>query len=260
MYMKKPQLIAILAALGLFLVLYFGFSTKNDHQTATDHSRALTAESLDIEKVLKDAEAGLDAQKNEERSGLLNQLNQANAGQKVEILKQLSGFWYRNNNILAAAHYAENAAQEASIDSIWSVSGALYYEALNRSPEPETKEYAATHAIKSFESAISLQPKNVEHRVNLALVYAEHPPKDNPMQAVLMLRDLEKQYPEEAAVYNALGRLAIKTGQWEKAITRLEQALKVSPQNPNTPCLLAKAWEGAGNTQKASEYAAKCKF
>ncbi len=78
------------------------------------------------------------------------------------------------------------------------------------------------------------------------------------MQAVLMLRELESKHPDNPAVYNALGRLAIKTGQWERAVERLEKAWSLDKKNLNTPCLLAKAYEGIGNTTKANEFAGIC--
>ena len=66
-------------------------------------------------------------------------------------------------------------------------------------------------------------------------------------------------HPENAAVYNALGRLAIKTGQWQKAVERLEKAWLLDKTNPNTPCLLAQAYQGAGQQEKSSEFARLCK-
>jgi uncharacterized protein HemY len=79
------------------------------------------------------------------------------------------------------------------------------------------------------------------------------------MQAVLMLRDLEAKHPESPSVYNALGRLAIKTGQWQKAIERLEKSWSLDNRNLNTPCLLARAYDGVGNATKATEWAERCK-
>lgn len=125
--------------------------------------------------------------------------------------------------------------------------------------EPEIRETCAKHAIKAFESAASLNPENVQHRVNLALIYAENPPPDKPMTAALMLRELAEKHPNDPAPFNALGRLAIKTGQWQKAVERLERAWELDKNNPNTPCLLAKAYEGLGDTGKASEFAKRCK-
>jgi predicted Zn-dependent protease len=101
--------------------------------------------------------------------------------------------------------------------------------------------------------------ESVENQVAKALGYAENPPPDNPMKAVLMLRDLEAKHPDNPAVYNALGRLAIKTGQWQKAIDRLEKAWSLDKNNPTTPCLLQQAYEGAGQPEKSSEFARLCK-
>jgi uncharacterized protein HemY len=89
-------------------------------------------------------------------------------------------------------------------------------------------------------------------------VYAENPPQDNPMKGVMMLVELNKQFPENVSVLAQLGRLAIKTGQWEKAIERLEQALAIEPENSFAVCLLAQAYEGSGNQEQAGIFFAKC--
>ena len=158
-----------------------------------------------------------------------------------------------------AGAMAEEVALLENADTAWSVAGALFFDALNKATDPVKRAYCADHAVKSFENAASLKPENVEHRVNLALVYAENPPPDNPMKAVLMLRDLESKHPDQAVVYNALGRLAIKTGQWQRAVERLEKSWSLDKSNSNTPCLLAKAYEGAGDAQKTETFAKLCK-
>jgi Flp pilus assembly protein TadD len=140
------------------------------------------------------------------------------------------------------------------------VAGGTYFNGIAAAQDNALiRTYCADRAVKAFENAASLAPDQPDYRVNLALVYAENPPPDNPMKAVLMLRDLESKYPSAPSVYNALGRLAIKTAQWERAIERLEKARSLDPSNPNTPCLLAKAYEGAGNTAQAAEMARLCK-
>lgn len=144
-------------------------------------------------------------------------------------------------------------------DAAWSVSGASYFLVLNQAQNPDERTEFANAAATSFEKAMQLNPKMAEYPVNQALVYAENPPPDNPMKAVLQLRALEAQFPDSAVVYNALGRLAIKTGQWERAIQRLEKALALSPDNQNTICLLADAYAGIGNQAKSLAFRDKCK-
>ena len=157
-----------------------------------------------------------------------------------------------------AGGYAEQVATIESADTSWSVAGGTFFTALVSAQDPAIRDYCAKHAVAAFESAASLAPEVVEHRVNLALVWAENPQPENPMKAVLMLRDLESKHPDNPSVYNALGRLAIKTGQWQRAVDRLE-SWSLNKKNPNTPCLLARAYDGLGNNTKATEFAALCK-
>lgn len=258
--MNKAQIIAIIVAALLFLGLYGGLSTKTDKQKVVEQSRSLQGESTSFESLLADATAHLSSAQQVQLSDF-EQRMQNNAGQEtgqVALLKELSGWWYNLGQLPIAGGYAEQVAEIERSDSSWSVAGGTYFNALMQSNDPPLRQYCAGRAVKAFESAASLAPDVVEHRVNLALVWAENPPPNNPMQAVLMLRDLETKHPSSPSVYNALGRLAIKTGQWERAIERLEKSWSLEKRNSNTPCLLAKAYEGAGNIAKSNEFAQYC--
>ena len=257
--MKKAQYLALLAALVLFAGLYFGFSTKPSNQKVVERSSSAQGESTAFEMLRGNAQSTLTTTQSTQIAELEQQISSAaNDTERMGLLKRLSGLWYSFGNIPVAAGLAEQAAELENTDEAWSVAGGNFFNGLVATQDPTIRDYCASHAVKAFENAASLAPEKVEHRVNLALVFAENPPPDNPMKAVLMLRDLESKYPDQPSVYNALGRLAIKTGQWERAIERLEKARSLDKTNPNTPCLLAKAYEGAGNTTKANEFAVIC--
>lgn len=258
--MNRTQYSVILAALALFLLLYLGFDTKTEKQKVSEQSRSLQAESTSLETLEADAKAHLTPGQTAEVADLEKQMEAAGSDKaRISALKDLSGWWYRAGQLPIAGGIAEEVAALENADTAWSVAGALYFSALVATEDQTVRSFCATHAVKAFENAASLNPDNPEHRVNLALVYSENPPPNNPMQAVLMLRDLESKYPDNPAVYNALGRLAIKTGQWQRAVDRLEKAWSLSKNNPNTPCLLAKAYDALGNTAKAQEFAGICK-
>lgn len=257
--MSKAQYLAVAVALALFAGLYWGFGTTPSGKKKTENAPLQQAENIGFEQLLAAAKTSLKA----EQTAELASDEQALAGsgpdaERIAHLKSLSAHWYELGNLPVSAGYAEQVAELEKADSAWSVAGALFFNGLLDAQDPAIRDYCATQAAKSFESAAQINPNQVEHKVNLALVYAENPPPDNPMKAVLLLRDLEKQHPENPAVYNALGRLAIKTGQWERAVERLEKAWTLDNKNPNTPCLLAKAYEGAGQADKAAEFAKKC--
>ena len=259
MALNRSQFFTLSAALILFLALYLGFSTTPGSQKTVERSRAIQAESSGFEALLDDAKAHLKAGELSALEALDQQTAETNPDSvRIAALKKLSGWWFAQGNIPVAGGYAEKVAELEHTDAAWSVAGATYYQALIGQQSPELRDYCGARALKSFESAISLNPESVEHRVNQALVYAENPPKDMPMKAVMLLRELENKFPESPVVYNALGRLAIKTGQWERAIQRLEKAWSLDRKNANTPCLLARAYEGAGKAAQAAEFAEYC--
>ena len=258
--MNKAQISIVFAAFLLFCGLYFGLDTRNKNQQVAVRSQAMQVESTDFASLLNEAKSQLKPTQVSEVTDLEHRIETAkDSASKVAALKNLSGYLYRNQQLAVAGGLAEQVAELENTDSAWSVAGGTFFNGLIGTQEPKIRAYCAEHAVKAFESAASLNPANVAHRVNLALVYSENPPQDNPMKAVLMLRDLESKHPEDPAVYNALGRLAIKTGQWQRAIDRLEKSWSLDKKNPNTPCLLAKAYEGAGQTDKMAEYAKLCK-
>ncbi len=251
---------AIGVAVALFAGLYFGLKTTPPEWAATEQSRALRGEQASPNQLTAAAKERLTPEERAELLVLEQAVNAAaDEAERAQRLKELSRWWYAQGHRGIAALVAEQVAEASPSDSAWAVAGATYYQALQEESNTRLRSFYTQRAVRAFENATSLAPDCVEHRVNAALVYAENPPTDNPMKAVQMLRTLEQQYPQSAAVYNALGRLALKTAQWERAIERLEKALALEPQNPNTPCLLMKAYEGAGMSEKAAALAPRCR-
>ena len=78
------------------------------------------------------------------------------------------------------------------------------------------------------------------------------------MKGILKLVDLNRNHPDNIAVLYQLGRLAIETGQYKKAVLRLEKVLSLSPENKRAICLLAIAYQKTGNEVKADQFAKQC--
>jgi len=258
--MSKAQIITVSGAIVLFLTLYFCFDTIPNKQKNLEKSRMMNIESTGISNLIKDAYTKIDAEQKSiidamnldlEKSGL-------DTLKKLEILKSLSGTWYDMGYPSIAGSYAEDIAVIQKTESSWSMAGTTYAICVKNAEDGKVKDFCAKRAVKAFESAISINPESIEHRINLAICYVDQPSSDNPMQGILMLRELNTQYPENVPVLNQLGKLALQTNQTEKALERLEAAIKLEPENRNTICLLATAYKNAGNETKANEYQNKC--
>lgn len=258
--MNKSQIFVITGALLLFLLLYLGFDTTPPKLKSLEKSRNLNIESTSVSNLIKDATPKL----NKEQKSIVDAINLdlENSGKdsikRMEILKSLSGTWYDLGYPSIAGTYAEEIANMQKSEDAWSVTGTTYALCVKNETDQKIKNFCSKRAIKAFESAISLAPQKIEPRINLAICFVDNPDQNNPMQGILMLRELNTKYPENVAVLNQLGKLALQTNQIDKALARLEAAISLEPDNMNTICLLASAYSDAGNEAKANEYKKKC--
>jgi tetratricopeptide (TPR) repeat protein len=257
--MNKGQWILISTAVLLFALLYFGFDTKPSKQKAIEKQRAGSFVSTDINSMLMDAKTGLAAQASASVMALESDLEKAVPDSaKAVAYKQLSSLWFQLEKPGIAGYYAQQVAELARDEESWSIAGTTYSLCLQREQEERIRSFCTEQAVQALEKAASLNPTNLQHKVNLALVYAENPPKDTPMKGILMLIDLNKAYPDNPLVLTQLGRLAIQTSQFDKAVQRLLKAVELEPKNKTATCLLAQAYEGLGDVAKASDFKKKC--
>lgn len=258
--MNKSKIFVITGAIILFLILYFGFDTIPPKQKSLEKSRSSNIEATSVANLIKDATPKL----SKEQRSILDAINLDlektgnDTIKRIEVLKSLSGTWYDFGHPAIAGTFAEDIASFVKTEESWSMAGTTFALCVKNAEDQKIKDFCSKRAIKNFENAISLAPETIEHRINLAICYVDNPAKDNPMQGILMLRELNSKYPESVPVLNQLGKLALQTNQTDKALERLEAAIAIEPNNMNTICLLAKAYSDAGIEAKAEMYKNKC--
>ncbi|MFM2393693.1 MAG: hypothetical protein RLZZ546_1675 [Bacteroidota bacterium] len=257
MRLNKAQIFLIASALVAFFIMYFGCESKPKNVRDLEKSRSLTLQVTSVQNIIREAQKTLSPDKISTIETLQMQLEKDTAKQ-VEILEMLSSKWYEYGHPAIAGHYAEEIALKKNTEDSWSIAGTTYSLGLKTSKTEKDKDFCREKAINAFEKATSLNPSNISHRINSAICYTEHPLKDNPMQGILMLRELNTKYPDNISVINQLARLAIKTNQIDRAIERLNQALKLDPKNKTTNCLLAEVYEIKGDATKSNEFKEKC--
>lgn len=240
------------------LVLYIGCETTPRSYRKLEKSRVLSVEQADIQSLLQDAKSHLPPAKVNQLESLERELDSASDSNRVGLLQQLSGQWFQLEQYAIAGHYAQVLAEQVQDGNSWSIAGATYAIGVQRSEAENIKDFCAGRAVQAFESAISLEPEVIPHKINLALVYAERPQQDNPMKGIQMLLELDRTHPDNAGVLFHLGRLAMRTGQYERAVERLGKVTALAPERKEAFCLLAEAYEALGDAGKASAAKQKC--
>lgn len=252
--MNVWQRVSVGLALVLFAVLYFACPTKPETQQSLEKQRALVAESIDINLRIRQIKEQLPSVRLAEITTLEVGLPQQAEEEQIETLKQLSGAWFQLGHPEIAGFYAEELAGLSASEEAWSIAGTTYTLCLQRSEEARLRSFCSGRAVRAFENAISINPENIAHRINLALVFTEDPPADNPMKGILQLRSLNEQFPDDVRVITQLARLAIQTGQYERAMERLEQVLERAPNDVSAHCLMAEVLETTGGPAEKLEY------
>lgn len=257
--MTKKQLFIIVICGLFFVFLYFGTDIRASKQDNVNRKRELSYKGLSIESFLKEAKSEILISKLTYIELQEQKIISANGdSQKVLILKDLANAWYKLKKPLVSGHYTEEIAKIVSDENTWSMAGASYLLGIQQTENSRRSIFGINQAISAFENAILINPKNIDHRVNLALCYVEKPPTDNPMKGILMLLDLNKKYPKNIATLMALGRLGIKSNQLEKAKNRFEEILRLDHNNNQAICFLSLVYEKTGNTEKYNEFSNRC--
>lgn len=242
----------------LFGLIYFGLSTKNKDQMSLEKSRAGNVESTGIENLLVEARKGTDKNTLDLIQAHLDQYNAADQDStKIAELIEVSSLWYKAGYPIVSGYYAQEIAEMKNDESAWSIAGTTYMIGMNQATDDKNRLFARNRAIQSLENVVTMNPDDVEAQINLALIYVEYP-DENPMQGILMLRELNEKYPDNVGVLNQLAKLALRTNQIDKALERLTTSISIDPSNKTTICLLADAYQLKGDVVKAETFKNKC--
>ena len=73
-----------------------------------------------------------------------------------------------------------------------------------------------------------------------------------------MLRELNEANPANVAVLFQLAKLAVKTGQMDRALVRIEEGLKIDPEHIPLNCLAFDVYSAMGKQAEAEKARAIC--
>ena len=257
--MNKRILIVVGIPLLLFSWLYWGLDTTSPEQSRVLIDKEMSIPVLNFESELSNAKTELETGVTAQIEQLENEAGAStDIANKVNALKELSGIWSRNKQYYLAGIYAERIAEIEEIAEAWGIAGTTFLLGVQEHREDRVRQRVLQgKAIQALENAISADPNQIDYRINLALAYIEAPPEDQPMKGIQLLLDLKEKYPQEAKVSAQLGRLAMQTGQTEKAFERYLEANKLGLSSKEIVCLLAQLAQQL-KKEEAAQFAELC--
>ena len=245
-------------AFGVLFVTLLAMRTKPNELLEREKTRALNLQSTDFNTLRLEASTTLSSNDKARIQILEAELADTQDEEKAEVLKDLSSVWYDAGEEGIAGYYAEQVAVYQEDAASWGIAGTTYGICVKRTEKEKERSLCLAKALESLENAISLAPDELEYQVNRAILLAENPPEENPMQGVRLLLDMNKNFPKNVSVINNIARFALQTNQLDRAEQRLLGALDLEPDNRMTNCLLAQLYQVKGDDSRMELYQQKC--
>jgi tetratricopeptide (TPR) repeat protein len=155
----------------------------------------------------------------------------------------------------SAAWFADKAALFLNTTESFLKAGNSYYEAYTFAMKPEKQQALAEKTREYLEKVIKADPKNLEAKTKIGMTYFS----SNPPKGVGILREVLEADPKNELVLFNLGMLAIQSGQYDRAIERLNELVAVNPKHTQGQMLLGVAYMNKGEKDKARQQFEKVK-
>jgi tetratricopeptide (TPR) repeat protein len=179
------------------------------------------------------------------------------SSQMAAVYVRLAHTWEVNKQLSVAAYYGAKSAKLENSEKKLNFAGQFFLELMHDAGSPGVQLWAAQEAIDCFNRSLAVNPNSDTTKMALASAYIEG--SGQPMQGVQLLLGIVREKPDDIPANMMLGKLAIQSGQYDKAVKRFEDLLQKNPDNTEAVYFLAEAYKGMGNKAKAIELFEKCK-
>jgi tetratricopeptide (TPR) repeat protein len=251
---KRQQLVLLCGGLILLVLLYFFGNTTppapNSPVTTSNHTLSTT---LTTVEVLNGAKKNLTAQQSSYLAQLENSVVRGDVKeQQIRIYRQLASYWQDSlhNQQIAAYYFGESAKLENSEKNL-NFAARLLLQYLMSEENPGMQSWLATNAKALFNQSLQLNPGNDSVQVELGACYLFGNISSTPMEGILKIKQVADKDPNNMYAQLMLGLGDIKSGQYDKAIERLQVVVQKEPNNLQAIFNLAETFERKGDKANA---------
>ncbi|WP_018620244.1 tetratricopeptide repeat protein [Spirosoma luteum] len=180
----------------------------------------------------------------------------ASSAQKESVGEKLIALFRDVTRYDSAAHYADLLAQVQPTEKNLLRAGDSYFEAYTFAVDAKKTAFLGEKTRDFYGQALAKNPDLLSAKANMAMTYVN---TENPMQGIMLLREVIKQDPtNELALFN-LGLLAMRSNQHEKAVERFRQILVNNPSSRKAQFYLGISLAEAGQKVEARQVLAQVK-
>ncbi|RZK49560.1 MAG: tetratricopeptide repeat protein [Pedobacter sp.] len=183
---------------------------------------------------------------------LEGQFKKASGEAKIDLAKKLSQKWDDVEQLIPSALYLEYIATQKPSFEQWLKTGNQFQDAFETITEDEVLQNAVlTKANHAFKEAIAIDSTNLEAKTGLGITIVNG--LGAPMEGIRILQEVVESDPKNLKANTNLGIFAIKSGQFDKAITRFNNIIQNIKASPEAYFYLATAYESLDQKENAVE-------
>lgn len=183
----------------------------------------------------------------------------ADLDSKLLIYDSLITFSIKRNVPPMVAKYTEQKAKAIPTEANYMLAGDNFFKAFRLS-KVKPKDLIVG-ALRNYEKVLELNPDNLDAQTATGVVNVEGSSQLGimPMKGIGILKDVLNKDPKNVNAMTNLGYFAIQSGQFEKAVERFEEVLKIDSQNAEAYIYLTDAYLSQEKVEKGIETLEKYK-
>ncbi len=266
--MKKPQIVTIAAAVLLVAAIYsFGRTTPNkknippvadthQHTEGDGHDHEAEEAVITIDTILQTVKKQLTTEQTTRLALLENSITRGDVkAQQLKVYHQLSHFWGDSVRFFPAyAWYEAEAARLENSEKTLTSAARLFLDNMQQEEIGALRKWEAMQAKDLFERSLKINPDNDSAKVGLGACYLFGNISSNPMEGILKIREVTEKDSTNAYAQLMLVQGSLISGQYDKAIGRLQTVLSLHPDNIEAILMLADVYERTGKKAAAIDW------
>ena len=250
--MFSAKQIAVLVLIAVLVTALFSLNIKGlqkeEASKPTPAAKEQAVVALSLEQVSESAKQTINASLAAEITTLETALKNADEPSKLALYKQLAQKWDDVNVAIPSAFYKELVAQTESSYENWVLAGDQLTTAYQTTQDSTSQPTLVQKAITAYQTALKLNPASLNAKTGLGIAYVSG--TANPMQGIQLLLEVVKEDPKNVKANTNLGLFSMRSGQFDKAVTRFKTVIEQKP-DPEAWFYLATSYENLGQNKDA---------
>lgn len=255
--MKKAQWITIGVGVFLVFIIYrFGRTVplKERHENKSSIAASPTTDLTD--SILNQAKSQIKPDQLMRITALENSISRgAVKQQQLMVYHQLAHFWGDTAGFFPPfGWYQAQAARLENSENSLTFAARLFLENLQQEPNSELRRWEALQAKDLFERSLNINPDNDSAKVGLGACYLFGNISAMPMEGIAKIREVVSKDSTNVYAQMMLVKGSLLSGQYDKAIARLETINRIEPDNLEAILMLADTYERMNDKAQAIKW------